>query len=103
MTERNRWFGTVSGRVAFDPTISPSAVRVYVVLVMYRNREDSTCFPSNDTLQRATGFSAATVKRALSELQERGVIHRSPRFVDGRQTTSLTTLTDACDTPGAHQ
>lgn len=101
---RERWFGTVTGEVTFNPAISAAAYRIYGVLVMFRNRDDDTCFPSNETLMRSTGMSLATVKRALAELERLDVIVRTPRFVDGRQTTSLTTLTDAkSDTPGAHQ
>jgi DNA-binding transcriptional MocR family regulator len=97
---RGEWFGTVPGRVAFDPSISGSAARVYLVLVMFRNQDDDTCYPSNATLMRYTGLSRSTVIRALYELSEVGVILREDRFVQGRQTTSLTHLTDSKLYPG---
>jgi predicted transcriptional regulator len=95
VTRRQDWFGTVTGKVAFDPTLSDNAVRIYVALVMHRNSEDNTCFPSNETLARYTGKSVATVKRGLAELVEKRIIKRTDRFKDGRQTTSMTRLTDA--------
>lgn len=107
MTARGAWFGTVTGKVAFNPDIPAGAARVYLVLVMYRNRDDDTCFPSVQTLIKTTGLSRAGVYRALDQLADLGVIRRTPRFVDGRQTTSLTTLTDGegviPDTPGSHE
>lgn len=102
MTVQSRWFGTVTGKVAFNPKVGPNAARIYLVLVMYRNREDNTCFPSNETLQNMTGMSESTVKRGLRELVGLGVIERERRFRDGRETTSLTTLTDTSDPPGGH-
>lgn len=95
MTRRDEWFGTVTGDVAFDPTLKPSAKTVYLVLVMYRNAETNECFPSNETIASHTGMSTRSVIRALVELEEAGVVQREARYRDGRQTTSLTILTDA--------
>jgi GntR family transcriptional regulator len=94
VTARNDWFGTVTGKVAFNPDLSHAAVRVYMVLVMHRNRDDDTCFPSNETVAKHTGMSLRSVERAIPELVEAGVIEREPRYVDGRQTTSMTRITD---------
>lgn len=95
MTAKGEWFGTVTGDVAFDPKVTGSMARVYLVLVMYRNNEDNTCFPSNETIAENSGMSLRTVTRALSDLVELGVIRRQPQYRDGRQVNSLTILTDA--------
>lgn len=89
------WFGTVTGDVAFDPTVTGPMARVYLVLVMYRNRDSDQCYPSNETIGKHTGMSLATVKRVLRDMVQAGIIKREDRFVDGRQTTSVTTLLDA--------
>lgn len=108
MTARKDWFGTITGNVVFDPNLSPNACRIYCVLVMFRNRDDDTCYPSNETISRHSGMSLASVRRGLAELVGLGIITREPRYLDGRQTTSLTYLNDwnlsnrvlTGDTPG---
>lgn len=97
MTARKDWFGTVTAGVAFDPDLTTNAKAVYLVLVMYRNRETDSCFPSNKTIAARLGVSERTVIRGMVELANAGVIERTPRFEDGRQISSLTTLTDAHD------
>jgi DNA-binding transcriptional MocR family regulator len=89
------WFGTVTGDVAFDPSLSTTAKAAYLVLVMHRNRDTNECYPSNKTIAQAVGCSERTAIRALNELADAGVIERTPQFRDGRQVQSLTRLTDA--------
>jgi predicted transcriptional regulator len=92
------YLGSVSGGVAFNPDISTPAKAVYLVLVMYRNDKTHECWPSNATVAKGVGCSERTVIRALVELAEKGVISREARFVEGRQTTSITHLTDVVST-----
>lgn len=94
MTARKDWLGSISGEVAFTPDLPLAAKAVYMVLAMYRNTDDDSCFPSNATLARCTGLSERSVQRALISLTKYGVIDREPRFVEGRQTTSVTVLKD---------
>lgn len=75
MTRRDEWFGTVTGDVAFDPTLKPSAKTVYLVLVMYRNAETNECFPSNETIASHTGMSTRSVIRALERANHRARRH----------------------------
>lgn len=93
--ERRDWFGTVTGDVAHDPTISVTAKAVYLSLSIWRNQETNECFPSNKTIAAGLGVSERTVIRAIVELEQAGVVHRIPQFRDGRQVNSLTVLTDA--------
>lgn len=94
MAKRKDYTGSASGSVAFNPNISAPAKAVYLVLIMYRNDTTDMCWPSNATIAQGVGCSERTVIRALVELAEKGVIERTPRFVEGRQTTSMTHLTD---------
>lgn len=98
MTDRKDYLGSVAGGVAFNPAISTQAKAVYLVLVMYRNDKTHECWPSNATVAQGVGCSERTVIRSLMELVDKGVIRRVPRFVDGRQTTSITYLTDVTST-----
>lgn len=88
-------FGVVTSDVALDPSISPTAKAVYLVLAVFRDRETDECYPSNRYLAAALGISERTVIRALRELSEGGVIRRVSQHREGRQVNSLTVLTDA--------
>lgn len=103
MTRREDWLGSVTGDVAYDPAISPAAKAVYLVLAMTRNTKDDTCFPSNATIAGYTGLSVRTCIRAMNELVAHGVVKRIPRFVEGRQTTSINLLADVQAHRGGHQ
>ena len=95
MTRREDFIGSVSGDVAYDPTITPSAKAVYLVLAMHRNnKDDSTSWPSNATIASYTGQSVRTTIRAINELGDHGLLVREPQFRDGRQVNSITRLTD---------
>jgi hypothetical protein len=93
MTRLRRAFGTVSADVLRDPNISTSAKALYSLLCTYAD-DDGVCWPSNETLAQALG-SRASVKRWLVELADHGVLVREPRFVEGRQTTSITRLVES--------
>lgn len=86
--------GVVGGNVICDTGLSTSARLVYAALCLWRDRETDTCYPSNTTLSATLGVSQRTVIRALEELSARGWIERRERFVEGRQTTSLTYVRD---------
>lgn len=59
-----------------------SAIVVYVALHRWTGR-DRDCWPSHQAIADATGFSVATVKRALGQLEHIGALIITPRFVDG--------------------
>lgn len=66
--------------------------REKLVLWAIANRagKDGRCWPSLKKLAADTGLSLATVKRALSGLEEKGIIRRIPQHADGgRQTVSI--------------
>lgn len=94
MTRLTRGFGIVAKSVIRDAAISTTARLVYVELCTYAD-DDGYCFPSNETLAEDVGISLPTVKRCLAELADTGIIRRDDRYVEGRQTTSVTQLLDA--------
>lgn len=56
--------------------LSPHAKHVAYVLTTYRRQRDAKCCPSRNTLVTDTGYSVATVKRAIAELTEKGILYR---------------------------
>lgn len=80
------------GPFAIVPTwviggVSPLALKVYCALATFADG-NGTCFPSRAKIGERAGVSPATVKRMVSELKKFGAIERTPRFVDGRQTSN---------------
>jgi hypothetical protein len=51
--------------------------------------DEGQCWPSNRSLQRRTGLSERTVRGALTDLEEQGLVRRDSRFNEGRQTSNL--------------
>lgn len=90
----DRWLGDVSGLVAMNPAISPTAKAVYLVLAVHADRRTGYCFPSITTISEGVGRARSTCNEAITELVEAGVVRREARFHDGRQTTNGYTLLD---------
>jgi len=59
--------------------VDANAVAVYVALCDYAHRKTGRCWPSNPELVDVTLLSLATVKRALSQLENVGAIEREGR------------------------
>ncbi|MCZ7568793.1 MAG: helix-turn-helix domain-containing protein [Ardenticatenaceae bacterium] len=53
---------------------------VYMLLCRYANRQTAQCFPSIPTLADQLGVSEPTVKKALKQLVEAGLIRITRRF-----------------------
>lgn len=69
----------------------PNATAKLILLCLAdcMNAETGRCFPSRKYIANACSCSEATVKRQLAELESAGFIKREPRFIDGRQTSSM--------------
>ena len=65
---------------------------VYVTLCMFVGRYTNKCFPKVSTMIQITGFSRATVFRALAELERVDLIERSKRFITPARRVNLYTL-----------
>jgi DNA-binding transcriptional ArsR family regulator len=62
-----------------DSTLSQKCKIVYEQLLSYMWFGSDTCWPSQETIAKATGYSRRTVIRALNELYERGYIEKYRR------------------------
>lgn len=83
-------------------TLNASSLVVLVAIAKHVNyRTGRGGWPSNATLQKETGLSERTVRRALNELESIGAVVTVERFNHrGRQTTNLVEI--VADEPG-HQ
>ncbi len=59
-----------------DATLSPRAKIIYEQLLSYMWFKSDHCWPSQQTLAEATGYSRRTVIRALQDLYNRGYIEK---------------------------
>ena len=90
---------------AWEQPITPSQKLVLLSLAD-RSDEDGICWPGTRNVEKRTGLSRATVKRALAQLETIGAIERMSRYRDdGSQRSSLYTLAiggDHSDTMSVH-
>ena len=75
-------------RLIYDYDLPHRAVTVYMYLSNRANKEN-TCFPSVKTISQDLHISRSTVFRALSELENAGIIERIERYRNsgGRSST----------------
>lgn len=66
----------VPDEIWHDSTLSPRAKIVYKALLSFMWFKTDKCWPSQETLAAATGYSVRTVIRALKDLYERGYIEK---------------------------
>jgi len=57
---------------------------IYIVLVRHTN-EDSNCFPSMSTISKKAGCSVATVKRTVKSLEDKSLIKKVTRRIEGKK------------------
>lgn len=73
----------------FDIDVTAKSKLVYLYLCRMANSH-AQCFPSRKTIAVACGFSVESVKRAMRELAENGLVCKEERFANtGRQTSNL--------------
>lgn len=78
---------------AWQQAVGRHAHHVLLCLVEHADKDTGQCFPSVKMMADETGWSQATVQRALVELEQVGVIEREPRYrPNGSQTSDLITL-----------
>jgi hypothetical protein len=75
------------------PGIPLGSKALYALLCSYAD-DDGCCHPSNETLAADLGVSESSVARGLRTLADWKLIVREDRFVENRQTTSVTRITD---------
>lgn len=82
-------FAQIPLAVAFDPSITPNAVKLYTILWGYSSAGDRQAFPSRETIAKHMGKSTDTVDRALKELVTYRAIAIEHAFDRGRQVANL--------------
>jgi DNA-binding IclR family transcriptional regulator len=66
--------------VLFETDLSEHARMVLLVLTAFVNSQSQECWPSHATIAKGGGMSAPTVKRALNDLRDAGLVTWEPRF-----------------------
>ena len=89
-SKKDFWFTCVDTDVLRDKKLSGTSRLVFAILCSYANFNTRSCFPKIKTLAEDAGFSERTIQKALSELEERGVLKRVVRYrkEDGAQISS---------------
>lgn len=76
----------------FDADITPKSKLVYIYLCRMANRR-AACFPSRKTIATACSLCVQSVKRAVKELADAGLITKVEQHKEnGRQTSNLYTI-----------
>lgn len=88
------WFGNVTTEVALDPTISPTAKAVYLVLAVHADITTGETWVSNSRIAAHLDVHRSTVVRAINELVASGSLQRVHRFRKGHQQSNIYTLLD---------
>ncbi|MGH6713585.1 MAG: helix-turn-helix domain-containing protein, partial [Bradyrhizobium sp.] len=68
---------------------TPIAKLVLVSLANHANHETGECWPKIETIARECSCSIRSVQRYVRVLEEKGLVKVEPRFIKGRQDSSL--------------
>lgn len=71
----------------FGLGLNPGEISIYGYLLRCEDRKTYKCHPSYHTIGRAVGLSENTVRKYVSSLEEKGLIHAEPSRIttrDGR-------------------
>jgi len=94
--EKSKWRArdyVVIPRSLLTTKLTPASFRTWIALASFCYDSDS-CFPSNRAIleRMPPGTSLGTIQTAKRDLERAGLIHRTRRFVDGRETTTVYNL-----------
>ena len=87
--EGNFWFAMVDMDFIMDESFTAIDKSVYTTLCGFADRKTRKCWPGVKTIAKKAGCCERAVQTSLKTLEERGLIERTPRFVNGRQTSSV--------------
>lgn len=79
-------FGQIPAAIIEDPTLSPTAFRVYSLIRLHDYGRGAGCYLSRAEMSRRTGISERQIKRDLSALRDKGYITTSDTSQDGKST-----------------
>lgn len=89
MSERVEGWTAIPNWIARDPKISTNAKAVYMALSSRLGR-DGVVIPKHATIAAEMGMSVSTVRRALHDLRELGVLSWRPQYrPDGSQSSNV--------------
>lgn len=66
----------------------PSRAKTVYMYLKDRSNAEGECWPAIKTIARDTSMSASTVKRALADLVQCGLLRKERRFRENRGNTS---------------
>lgn len=69
--------------------INSTELNVLLILISYWREEDKDPFPSKRNLAKIIGCDESTIRKNLQKLEEKGIIERRQRFINGRKTSNL--------------
>ncbi|WP_371931372.1 helix-turn-helix domain-containing protein [Glutamicibacter sp. MNS18] len=73
-----------------DSSLSRNAKFLCLTVATYADNQTGHCYPSRETLVKATGYSLNVVKRALAEATDTGWLYRKPGRFNGPADTWIT-------------
>lgn len=75
-----------------DTELSHRCKAVYIYL-KDRGNTSGACWPGINTIASHLGLSRSTVKRAIRDLEQKGLVRRNPRYrTNGSHTSNLYTV-----------
>lgn len=83
------WFTRIDNAVIFDPNLSPIDKTVFNVLCSFASLNTREVWPKIATIAKGANCSERSVIRSLQTLSQRGIIEKLPRFVNGKQISSI--------------
>lgn len=90
--KRNQCFVSIPCELARDGTLSDKGMRLWIVLQSYADWTDRDCFPSHATLANDMGCTDRTVRRAIEELEDRGLLE-----ITSGKTAGKSNIYTVCD------
>lgn len=97
--ERRFWFACIDIDVIRAKDLSVTDKVIYAVLCTYANVKEQTCFPKVKKIAEDAGCSDRSVQRSLKDLEEKGYITRTPRFLGKEQISTEYTIIGASEKP----
>ena len=79
----------IPARAVADRRLTEAQLRVLLAVSIYTRADGRGAFPSARTIASEACVSRTTTFNALAKLEELGYIRRTPRWEDGRQTSTM--------------
>ena len=76
------------------PLLNWSEKDLYIILLMYADKDSKQCFPSINELCKVAGKSKNTILKAISGLESKKILKKEKRVTKNGQTSNLYTLYD---------